>query len=477
MTASMSTLGPGGSVAVGRGHRVFRAVLGTLLQVAALVAAYLWAWPLAARPMLDAVDPDRFTLRWTGVCLAVTAGFVLGRYLLSVLHELGHLGAARLLRLPVLGVAFGRFVFGQTERIPGAGGHVRVDLRQADLRSLPARMVVFALAGPVAALVAAAVAALLSGQTGLPIWVRLAFGGVAAQGAAGVVLNLVPGYLRGGTPNDGSQALGWMFRPGWRRGQLQLARDLRTYGLSTTGGTGPELDATAAVETPDAEFDRLLRTALADPRPPVVSQAMRRLLSWFVAPANDSEVATEDRGAELAARARRFVPLMSWFMTRPDQPAAQRATLGSAAAKMLSLSYLHERRGMPTDPASPQVVQLADLAEAAYRLQPESLPVRNTLGLVRLIQDRPAETRTLLAHAGMTTSAEPAEVAEALAIRGRAEIELGDLVQAERLAASARRMAPDGAFQGWLDEAIRQHRDQVPTAATQAQVQDSGSPP
>ena len=134
--------------------------------------------------------------------------------------------------------------------------------------------------------------------------------------------------------------------------------------------------------------------------------------------------------------------VVATFAARGDLSADVRAKVSSQYSLSLALAYLVSLGpGEPTDPDSPNVRRMEQLAELALAAQRESLQARTAVALVRIIQERSAEARTLLSD--VESSASPVVQARAYAVRGIAEIELGDLNQARGMAALARGITPN----------------------------------
>src|SRR5262249_32759379 len=90
-----------------------------------------------------------------------------------------------------------------------------------------------------------------------------------------------------------------------------------------------------------------------------------------------------------------------------------------------------------TDPSSSRARWIAELAELGYRADEDSIPARSSLGLARLIQDRPEDARAAVFRVTIV-SVLTRDHAHALAVRG-----FGDIAQARRLAVAAARVGAD----------------------------------
>jgi len=130
------------------------------------------------------------------------------------------------------------------------------------------------------------------------------------------------------------------------------------------------------------------------------------------------------------------------FVARRDVPAEARAKVGGQYSLSLALAYVNSLDpGQSTDPASPTVRRIEQLAELAFAADRESLPARTSLGFVRVIQDQPTEALAVLMDVAVDAS--PVVRARADAVRGIAEVELGNSDNAYALATLAREMSPN----------------------------------
>jgi hypothetical protein len=194
--------------------------LVVILAIVALVETLGWAAVIA-----DASGSgDRSVL----VLAASMLGLLGGSALHVVIHELGHLFAALTLRLRVLGFRVWRMQFGAPgPRLGGTGGHVVVDARRGQA-AVPARMVIFTAAGPLANVATAATTAMVAMTESVSLEVRLVAVGLTVAGFVAAIVNLVPHRLSSTTANDGLMLLRWIFRPG-----AEVAR-IGRLGLPTT---------------------------------------------------------------------------------------------------------------------------------------------------------------------------------------------------------------------------------------------------
>lgn len=303
----------------------------------------------AALLVLEAVAFALFvTESVTGAIVAV--GFTcLSVWVHVVLHECGHLVAAKLLRLPVVAVRIAPFT----------GRRNEVVVRPApSATALPLRMVLFYLAGPVANLCAAAGLAVAGASTSTPM-TRLALLGAAVVAALLGVLNLVPWMS---PRSDGRNLLRW---------------------LSTPTATGAGLRAAYYQE----EISRTLRAinpplghpvgAGEDPRGALAAFQQR----WSTGRAQSA--------ADLVAEAERLAALARADTTDPVAAAA----IGQALTVQFGLWYLHAAvvNGAPVDRR--EVLEIAELAEIAFRVQPHLLSARVAMSLAHLLNHRACSDR------------------------------------------------------------------------------------
>ena len=417
---AMPAAGAATTPETGESLRAIR-TLDVLAAVAAIVVTFVWSARIVPSDPASGRISDADAV-WVWASLIGLAG---GPVLHVAAHELGHLLAAWVLRLRVIGVRVGPLRFGRTdEPLSGTGGHVRVDVVQAR-RWLPARMSLLALAGP-GANVAVAMAAVTtvianrSASTGL----RTVTVGVTVAGLYLAIANLAPRGPTSDHETDGRVALRWIFRPADARARLVVKMSPARQGVvSLLSGTDTmqqrRVDLLSGVE------DRSPQVAVA-----AMADLLRCRPRW------------DDGWQDFDVVAR--------FAVRSDLPADVRAKVSGQYALSLALSHLvMVGPGEPTDPDSPNVRRMAQLAELALAAHRESLPARTAVGLVRIIQDRAAETRAVLGD--VASNASPALQARAYAVRGIAETGLGDLDQARRLATLARRISPDDALVKLLD--------------------------
>ncbi|MFJ5901600.1 M50 family metallopeptidase [Streptomyces sp. NPDC093064] len=322
---------------------------------------------------------------------------------MTVVHELGHLLVAWILRMRVTGVRF------LSRRSRVGVPHVAMDPDPGS-RWLPMRFIATMLAGPLANLACAAFCLHLSERPGVTGTGRALLLVPVIWGGATGLLNLVPVAQRyGGLLSDGAQILRWATRPTEMRAALaaksvlaQLAQDRATLsrgelpdlarlrrivdgGDRASVGPAALILMTASARSGQLAYDaaRLARVAGASGLDPSAAGALASGIAWYRA------------NAALAARVRdRVVP----------------------------------------DPA--RLEELAALAELAYAKTPEPPLTRCALALVHCLRDRPKAARDLLVDPDIGLAG-PADRVNTYAVRALAELQLGDLAQAGSLLRSA----------------------------------------
>lgn len=261
-----------------------------------------------------------------------------------VLHECGHVVAALALRVPVVAV-----------RIVPFTGWRRNEVEVVRSPSMPAvrtRMVLLAAAGPVTNLCTAA-ALVVAGNAAGPPTTRLALYGAAVSGALLGVVNLIPKL---GPRTDGTQILYWLVRPAEMRAalravafQAEVGRIVRSHVVPLDGDD----EARQALTAFTRRCDSGLPQAEADFLP-----AAERLM-------------------ELAGGA--------------DREAA--AAIGRTLTLQFGLWYLRSAVVDRQPVERKEVVQLAELAQAAFDIDPSA---RVPLALAHLLNGREGEAQALL---------------------------------------------------------------------------------
>jgi hypothetical protein len=353
----------------------------------------------------------------TGLGWAVVlVGLVVGFGVQVAAHELGHLLAAVALRLPVLGVRVGPLRSGLSQKLPGTFGHVQVDLSRVR-RWLPGRMVLLALAGPLANLALTAAALVLVGSPDVPVGLRPVVMGTVLAGAILAVANLMPLATAKGVVSDGRQALSWLVHPSRERAGVHNAVDI-TRLREAPGRISAGLDRRAQ-----------LRASVDDPRADVAVAAMAAL------------VRSTPRGSDGWAD----VAVMEAFGSRGDVAGDQRAAYVGNHALALGLALVKQLRTKEANGRqSAQLHRVAELAELAYAADRHSAQARAALGLVRVLQNQPVEARSVVVD--VSPSASPVLRARALAVRVLAELQLGEYDEAARLLEYGRQLAPGDAL-------------------------------
>jgi Zn-dependent protease len=412
-------------VGIDTGPEGSRSLVGAVLAFAWVGVTVVWAISTAE----ETTDVRLLA------CILSSVGLLAGIPLNLVAHELGHLLMARAMCLRVLGMRIGGIRLGLARRAGAlSNSHVLVDIVQVR-RCARARMILMLVSGPVAnLLVTAAAAAVIANEHTSPV-LRQVTVGVASAGLFMGITNLLPVRTRAGQESDGLKVARWLVRPKQAQAQIDLRMDLarlRSGVISQPGQSG---------SSHLRDRRQHLRSAVTDPRPEIAVAGMRELLR--ARPRDDN--GWQD------------LETVAAFTTRTDIAAVTRARVAGNYALALGTSYLRALPdGQVTDPEAPDIARIADLAQLAVAADPESLAARTSLGLVRILQDRPGEARTALID--VPPDEQPALRARAYAVRGIAEARLGDLDQARRLAAATRRTSPDEPLSRLVEHLVAQHR-------------------
>lgn len=335
---------------------------------------------------------------------AVVAAALVGFAGHTLIHELGHLVAAVLVRVPVVGMRVGPLHIGDAPARPGLLGHVRVGLTDVR-RGASARWALVCLAGPaVNAAVAFGTSRIAADDTHPPV-VRLVAVILTAVGAFHTAGNLIPYVSASGRVNDGFNLARAVFTPSRLRDALALRRDLTELGLI------PVSDGTPGAEEPATP--EVLRRAVKDPR-----QAVALPAAWAI----------------LRTPQRSDAPLVAAFVAREDIRPSERVSVAVNYAFWLVMAHLRDPKTPEPDAHSDDLAWAARISELAIAADADALPGRTALAFARLAQDRPAEARDLLLG---RADPDPKVQAWADAVRAIAEVDLGDRAQAARLVASA----------------------------------------
>ena len=316
-----------------------------------------------------------------------------------VLHECGHLVAARLLRLPVVAVHIAPFT----------GWRNAVSVRPAPQASaLRLRVVLFYLSGPMTNLCTAALLATAAAVANTPL-TRLALFGAALVAALLGVANLIPATS---PRSDGRNLARWLLAPTATRAALraghheeEISRTLRTLGPA------------------EADDDSLEEPLLDGSDPRVALTAFRR--RWSAGHA-------QSQAADLVADAEQLAALARTDGTDPRAAAA----IGRVLTVQFGLWYLYAAAVNGSPVGHQEVVEISELAEVAFLVQPDLLSTRVAMSLAHLLNQRPEQARALLVDIRPET--EPPDLCSvALLLRAIAECYLGNRAEAEHLISMA----------------------------------------
>ncbi|MFC4018420.1 hypothetical protein ACFOW4_10765 [Micromonospora sp. GCM10011542] len=315
-----------------------------------------------------------------------------------VLHECGHLVAAKLLRLPIVAVRIAPFT----------GWRNEVSVRPApSATALPLRMVLFHLGGPVTNPCTAMVLVTATALTSTPL-TRLALLGAALLAALLGVVNLVPATA---PHSDGRKLLRWLSAPTATRAALragyyqqEVTRTLRTM---------------ARAEADDDCLGDPVRDG-NDPR--LALAAFQRRLSTGHA----------QSAAEFLADAERLAALARAGSTDPTAAAA----IGQVLTVQFGLWYLYDAvvNGSPVEHR--EVLEISELAQLAIHVQPHMLSARVAMSLAHLLNQRPEHARSLLLYT--RPGGDPPDLCSvAFLLRAIAECHLGNRADADTLIRAA----------------------------------------
>ncbi|WP_262285787.1 hypothetical protein [Micromonospora sp. MA102] len=275
-----------------------------------------------------------------------------------VLHECGHLVVAKLLRLPVIAVRIAPFT----------GWRSEVWVRPTPTASaLPLRMVLFYLGGPMLNLCTAAVLGTAAAFTSTAFTRVVLLGAALVGGLLGVV-NLIPGVS---PRSDGRNLLRWISAPTVARAVLragyyqeEVSRTLRTIARGEVG-------------------DHRLGDPVRDGDDPRLALAAFRQ-RWSMGHTHSA--------ADFIADAERLAALAREDSTDPMAAAA----IGQVLTVQFGLWYLYDAvvNGSPVEHR--EVVEISELAQLAFHVQPHVLSARIAMSLAHLLNERPEHARSLL---------------------------------------------------------------------------------
>ncbi|MFF0369913.1 hypothetical protein [Micromonospora sp. NPDC005087] len=320
-----------------------------------------------------------------------------------VLHECGHLVMAKLLRLPVIAVRIAPF----------GGWRNEVSVRPApSATALPLRMVLFYLGGPMANLCSAAVLCAAAALTSTAL-TRLALFGAALFAALLGVVNLIPGTS---PRSDGRNLLRWLLAP------------TATLAALRAGYYQEEVSSTLrTIARGQVDDDRLGDPARDGNDPRLALAAVHRRWSTGHTQSTADLIADAERLAALA-RADRTDPMTA-------------AAIGQVLTVQFGLWYLYAAVVNESPVQHPEVVEIAELAQLAFHVQPHMLSARVAMSLAHLLNQRPEQARSLLLD--IRPSVDPPNLCSvALLLRAIAECYLGNHADADALTRAAGRDHP-----------------------------------
>ncbi|MEE6262758.1 zinc metalloprotease [Plantactinospora sonchi] len=315
-----------------------------------------------------------------------------------VLHECGHLVVAKLLRLPVVAVRIAPF----------SGWRNEVSVRPApSTTALPSRMVLFYLGGPLANLCTATVLGAATALTSNPM-ARLALLGTAILAALLGLASFIPGIS---PRSDGRSLLRWLVAPTATRAALQAAYYREEVSRTVWAIVREELE--------DDPLGHLVRAG-DDPRL-ALAAVLRRWSTEHVYSA-----------ADLVADAERLAALARAEGTDPSAAAA----IGQVLSVQFGMWYLYVAvvDGSPVEHR--EVVEISELAQLAFDVQPHVLSARVAMSLAHLLNQRPDEARSLLLD--IRPGVDPPELCGvAFLLRAIAEWHVGNRADVETLVRAA----------------------------------------
>ena len=315
-----------------------------------------------------------------------------------VLHECGHLVVAKLLRLPVIAVHIAPFT----------GWRSEVWVRPApSATALPLRMVLFYLGGPMANLCTAAVLGTAMALTSTAL-TRVALLGAALVAALLGVVNLIPGTS---PRSDGRNLLRWLLAPTATRAALRAG-----YYQEEVSRT---LQTIARGEVDDDRLGDPVRDG-NDPRLALAAFQRR----WSTGHAQSP--------ADFIADAERLAALARADSTDPMAAAA----IGQVLTVQFGLWYLYAAVVDRSPVAHQEVLEISELAQLAFHVQPHMLSARVAMSLAHLLNQRPEHARSLLLD--IRPGVDPPDLCSvAFLLRAIAECHLGNHADADTLIRAA----------------------------------------
>ncbi|GHJ44304.1 hypothetical protein Cs7R123_16460 [Catellatospora sp. TT07R-123] len=369
-----------------------RSLQRSTILIGLLTGAVLAVGAIAIAQRVDA-RPETAVL----VVLAASAALLLHQ----PLSLLGYLGAALLLRLPVVTVKLS----------PLRRSFVRVG-PAADAPRLRLRMPLFNLAGPAMSLIIAYGTWLLARHRTGPVQAALdaaALGGLLFAGQ-----NLIP-VRYGAHRSSGRNALRWLLRPDLARSDVALVRESVEDRALLDDVTSGRLEPAA------------LYALVADPSrsPKVLLTASAQLISQAVRAGHDETTRALGSIADLARS--------------PDVDRRTGGLLATTVANAAGLIYLKGLRDPAAAATAEDIAEVAELArlglDSGHR---QVLAAHNALAVAQLLQGRPAEVAVLLTPEVVRLPAPAQHQGTAMALRTIAQSYLGATPGAERVLATAR---------------------------------------
>ncbi|WP_039907370.1 hypothetical protein [Micromonospora lupini] len=348
---------------------------------------------LAAASILLVVEAALFALLVTespaGAVVAVGIT-CLSFWVHLVLHECGHLVAAKLLRLEVVAVRIAPFT----------GWRNHVSIRPApSATALPLRMVLFYLSGPVVNLCTATMLGAATALTSITVTDVALFGAALLAALLGVV-NLVPAVH-----SDGRNLLSWLMTPTATSAALRAAHYQEEIYRTLRAISRGEADG-GRLGDPVRDAD--------DPR--LALAALHRRWSTGHARSVTDFVAEAERLAALA-RADSTDPLTA-------------AAIGQALSVQFGMWYLYAAVVTRSPVEHREVVEIWELARLGSQVQPHRLPARVAMSLAYLLNQRPEQARSLLLD--VRAGVDPPDLCSvAFLLRAIAECHLGNHADAD----------------------------------------------